>query len=228
MFLPRRDRMFRLQHLGRPLAAVGGEDAEGARHRVRRQVLAGLDQFEQLLEQPDRDRVVGRAPGDGDLVAADVDVAVEALLDDAQQLVAGAEQRDHGLLAGHDDDSGDAIRTRCWIGQVRLSGRQRGTPSTVPATCADFAGSAGRPAHRAAGQHVRVDVEDALPDLGAGVEHGAEVLDAQPAGRPRGCRRAARALARRRRAPRSAMSVKCSRGTTSTWVGACGLRSSKA
>jgi hypothetical protein len=114
------------EHLGRPLAGVGGEDAVGARDRVRRQVLAGLDQFEEFLEQPHRDRVVGGPAGDGDLVAAHVDVGVETSLDDAQQLVTGPEQRDHGLLTGHDEGRGDAIRTGIGMsGQRGLSGRRQ-------------------------------------------------------------------------------------------------------
>ena len=75
-----------------------------------REVLARLDQFEEFLEEADCDRVVGGGAGDGDLVAANVDVAVEAALDDAKQFIARAEQRNHGLLAGNDDDGGDAIR----------------------------------------------------------------------------------------------------------------------
>ena len=71
-----------------------------------------------------------------------------------------------------------------------------------------------------------MDVEDALPDAGAGVEDRAEVGQAllrgeraDPGEQPAG------GLGSR---PRSAMSVKCSRGTTSTCVGACGLMSAKA
>jgi hypothetical protein len=75
------------QHLGRTLAGVGAEDAQGARDRVRGELLSGLEEFEQLLEQPDRHGVVGGCAGDGDLVAAHVDVAVEAALDDIEELV---------------------------------------------------------------------------------------------------------------------------------------------
>ena len=147
---PRQD--VQAEHLGRAGPGVGGEDAERAADRVRGEVLAGLDQFEQLLEQADGDGVVGRRAGDGDLVAADVDVAVEAALDDAQQFVARAEQRqpwparrgrrrrwrrDPGCVCGSD-------KLGFLLGDV--------DPSTVPAEAPISLLSARRPAHPAARQ----------------------------------------------------------------------------
>ncbi len=65
--------------------------------------MSTLDQQHQLLEQPaDPFGVVG-VTGDGDLVAADVDRHGERGLDEAQQLVALAQQVHHEVVSGYED-----------------------------------------------------------------------------------------------------------------------------
>ena len=232
MFLPRRDRMFRLStSAGRsPLSAVSMPYTRDTESGVR----FCPDLMSSSSSSNSRTAVAlsaGRA-GDGDLVAADVDVAVELALDDPQQLIARSEQRDHGLLTGHDERRGDAIRGQILfeqdvglvsVQQSALSGRA-GLWSSPPLyrrtapRAAHFGpnrgggpGSAGRPAHPPAGEHVGVDVEDALAGLRAGVEDRAEVAEPLLLGQPADRRPAAPPPPRRPR-PRSAMSLKCSRG----------------
>ena len=66
------------QHLGRALVGALLEHADDAADGVRGQRLALGDQLQQLGEDALGQRVVGRRAGQGDLVAADVDVAARA------------------------------------------------------------------------------------------------------------------------------------------------------
>ena len=78
----------------------------------RLEALAPLEQQHQLLEQAAD--LLGLVAGDGDLVAPDVDLdAGERRLDEAQQLVALAEEADHEVVAGN--------------GDLDLGGRHEGT-----------------------------------------------------------------------------------------------------
>ena len=88
------------------------DHVDGAHDAGRLEALAPLEQQHQLLEQvPD---LVGLVAGDGDLVAPHVDLdAAERGLDDAQQLVALAEEVGHEVVAGD--------------GDLDLSGRHEGT-----------------------------------------------------------------------------------------------------
>jgi hypothetical protein len=69
--------------------------------------LAGAQQGDQLVEDTDRERVVGRLPGDGDLVAAHVHVGLDLGLDQAQQLVGRPQQGDHRDGVGNGDGGPD-------------------------------------------------------------------------------------------------------------------------
>jgi hypothetical protein len=74
--------------------------------------LALAEQRQELLEQQHAEGVVLRGAGEGDLVAAHVDVAGEHALDGAQDLVAAAQQGDHRLLGRDDDLADDAVDVR--------------------------------------------------------------------------------------------------------------------
>ena len=90
-----------LEHLGRALVALQHLDAAADALAVER--VPGLEQRDELLEEPaDALGLVGVA-GDGDLVAADVDRDGERGLDQAEQLVALAEQATMRWLPGYED-----------------------------------------------------------------------------------------------------------------------------
>ena len=105
---PRRAQDLVGQHLARALG--GAHHVDDATHVGAVDRLALLEQEHELLEQA-ADRL-GVGAGDRDLVAAHVDGGVgEGVLDDAEQLVAVAEQARHQVVAGHDDvDRGVAHR----------------------------------------------------------------------------------------------------------------------
>ncbi len=88
------------------------DHVDGAHHAGRLEALTPLEQQHELLEEvPD---LVGLVAGDGDLVAPDVDLdAAERRFDDAQQLVALAEEVGHEVVAGD--------------GDLDLGGRHEGT-----------------------------------------------------------------------------------------------------
>src|SRR6185503_18846751 len=88
------------EHLGRSL--VGLHHLDGPRDRGRLEPLTGLQEEHHLLEQAtDLLRVVA---ADGDLVASDVDLRVGVrAFDQAQQLVALAEEGAHQVVAGNAD-----------------------------------------------------------------------------------------------------------------------------
>ncbi len=96
-----------VEHLGRAGPALAAQHGHAALDGVRAQLGAAGDQLGQLVEQAGHQRGLLRRPGDGDLVAAHVDVGIERLLDDAEQLIAGAEQADHRVVVrDHDLDLG--------------------------------------------------------------------------------------------------------------------------
>ena len=74
-----------------PLDGLGGD------------ALAGADDRHQLVEQPLGERDLAGLAVQGDPVAADVDLGVEAALDQAEVLVPGTEQADHVDAVGHHD-----------------------------------------------------------------------------------------------------------------------------
>ena len=103
---PRLDRMLRLStSAGRSLVSVRSI-ADRALDRLGGDALAGADDRDQLVEEPLDQRHLGGLAAQGDLVAADVDVGVEGLLDEGEVLVAGAEQRHHVDAVGHHDGVG--------------------------------------------------------------------------------------------------------------------------
>ena len=191
--------------------------------------------------------------GDGDLVAADVDVGVEPRLDDAQQFVAGAEQGDHRLLTGHDEGRGDAIGVRRHVGTADRSRcafwsaawyrplyRRREPPGCRIRRDQPGGQPIGRPASTCA-----CTWKTLWPDLGAGVEDGAEVGQAlllghradageqrrpRPAGRRRaraGRGSAAAAPPARASAPagRCRRTRRCARPRRPAWTGSRPRRS---
>ena len=91
------------EHVRRADAALGAEHGRGPLDRVRGQVGALAQQLDQLVEERGNQSGLRRAPGRGDLVAADVDVGVEFPLNDVQQLVPGTEQADHRMIGGYHD-----------------------------------------------------------------------------------------------------------------------------
>ena len=105
-------------------------------HAGRLEALAPLEQQHQLLEQvPD---LVGLVAGDGDLVAPHVDLdAGERGLDDAQQLVALAEEVGHEVVAGDGDlDLGGRHEgTRLGTSPGRAARLGRGPPSVASRRC---------------------------------------------------------------------------------------------
>ena len=112
------------QHVGRAHAALGAQHGRGPLHRVGGQVGALAQQLEELVEQVGDQSGLRRVAGRGDLVAADVDVGVELALDHVQELVAGSEQADHGMVSrDHDLHLGSrftlAVGTRLALGFTR-------------------------------------------------------------------------------------------------------------
>ena len=91
------------QHVGRAHAALGAQHGRGALHRVGGQVGALAQQLDELGEQVRDEGGFRRAAGRGDLVAADMDVGGKVPLDHVQELIARAQQADHGMISGHHD-----------------------------------------------------------------------------------------------------------------------------
>ncbi len=83
------------QHVGRALVRLGAEHADRPLDGLRGDALAGADDRGQLVEEPLGHGHLGRLAAERDLVAADVDVGLEVLLDQGEVLVAGAQQGDH-------------------------------------------------------------------------------------------------------------------------------------
>ena len=108
----------RRQHGDRPGHHVGGERGAAGGH------------LDQLVDEPRHQGHVPDRAGEGDLVAADVDVdAGEPGLDGPQDLVPQAEQLDHGDLGGDADPVLDARGrgggTRCGCGLGHVLGVRR-------------------------------------------------------------------------------------------------------
>ena len=89
------------EHLGGQLVALHHLDAAADALAV--EGVAALDEQDELLEQPPDPLGVVGVTGDGDLVAADVDRHREGGLDQAEQLVALAEQIHHEVVPGYED-----------------------------------------------------------------------------------------------------------------------------
>jgi hypothetical protein len=91
------------QHLAGTL--IGVDHVDAAPHRGRLEHLTLLEQDHELLEQsPDDSGLTSR---DGDLVPPYVHVDVwERILDEPQQLVLGAEETGHQVVAGDVDVDG--------------------------------------------------------------------------------------------------------------------------
>ena len=109
--------MLRLSTSAGPLGLAGSQHADGAAHRVggaaSRRVSSSSSSSSKSRSAS---ALSAGSTGDGDLVAADVDVAGERLFDEPQQLVPGAEQAHH-RLGTRDDDLGlgaaGALAGRC-------------------------------------------------------------------------------------------------------------------
>ena len=114
---PRLDRMFSDSTSAGRSCGLGAQHADGALDGLGGDALAGADDRDQLVEQPLDQRDLGGLAAQRDLVAADVDVGVEGLLDEREVLVAGAEEGHHGDAVGHHDRVGGQVpascRTRC-------------------------------------------------------------------------------------------------------------------
>ena len=129
-----------------PLLQHGDDPA----HRVRPQLLAGAEQRDQLVEDADGEGVVGRLPGDRDLVAAHVDVGVDLGLDQAEELVGRAQQGDHrdgvGNGDGGPDGGGCRRRTgrRVRGGGVLSRGARRGLSGRAAISHGDAWGGVGQ------------------------------------------------------------------------------------
>ena len=77
--------MFRRQHVGGTLVGLRAEHADGALDGLGGHALAGADDRDELVEQPLGERDLGGLAAQRDLVAADVDVGVEGLLDQCRR-----------------------------------------------------------------------------------------------------------------------------------------------
>jgi hypothetical protein len=102
------------EHLGGAGATavlVAADDVDGAADGVGGEEVAPLQQGDELLEEPGDPFGVGLLAGDGDLVAADEDGALEGGLDQLQQLVPGPKEADHRVVPGDQHLDLDL----CWL-----------------------------------------------------------------------------------------------------------------
>src|SRR5712691_5303253 len=99
---PARGKQHVAQHLG-GTDVVLLDHVDGLPHRIRSERLSVAEDREQLFEEQGDLPGVGLLAGDRDLVAEYQDLGFEGGLHDAQQLVALAEQRHHGLAPRHPD-----------------------------------------------------------------------------------------------------------------------------
>jgi hypothetical protein len=88
------------EHHRRPGRPVVPDDVDRAADGVGGERVAPLEQGDQLLEEAGDPFGVGLFAGDGDLVAADEDRALEGGLDDLEQLVPGSKEADHRVAPG--------------------------------------------------------------------------------------------------------------------------------
>ena len=89
---------------------------DGLAHGGVRELVAALEQGQELFEDAADALGLGRRPGDRDLVAADQDLAVERRLDQLQERVTLAEERHHRLVTRNED-----LHLVGGVRQVRLS-----------------------------------------------------------------------------------------------------------
>ena len=91
--------------------AVAADDVDGPADGVGGEGVAPLHQGDELLEEAGDPFGVGLFAGDGDLVAADEDGALEGGLDQLEQLVPGSEEADHRVVPGDQHLDLDL----CWL-----------------------------------------------------------------------------------------------------------------
>ena len=91
------------QHLERSLGSLAAQHRHASLDGVGVSVAPTAEQRDEFFEQRRDDGVLATGAGDRDLVSAHVDVAVESLLDDAQQFVARPEQTHHRVRTRHDN-----------------------------------------------------------------------------------------------------------------------------
>src|SRR5437764_998822 len=89
------------EHVRRAL--IGLEHLDAASHAFAIEAVALLEEDHHLLEQPSDPLGLRRVAGDGDLVAADVDLDREGPLDQAQQLVTLTEKAHHQMVARNEN-----------------------------------------------------------------------------------------------------------------------------
>ena len=88
------------QHVGRALGGLGAQHADGALDGLGGDALAGADDRDQLVEQALDEGDLGGLAAQRDLVAADVDVGVEGLLDERRSSSPGPSRATIGMLLG--------------------------------------------------------------------------------------------------------------------------------
>ena len=168
------------QHVGGPLDRLRAQHLDRALDGVAVERLAGVDDVEQLVDEPLDERDVGARAGHAELVAAHVDLDVRELaLHGAEHLVAWPEQGHHGDLGRHDDgvlaDVGMGLPGRrvSGSGPVGMGVSHRGhiLRARTDRGRQSRAGSAGGPGERPPAEDVEVGVEDGLSGSGARVEH---------------------------------------------------------
>ncbi len=98
------------EYVGRPLAMAAAQHRQAAVDDILGEWLALGQQGQQFPDEADRQRVVRRLSGDGDLVPAHEDIAVQALLDPAEQGISRPEQPDHRHGGRDDDLRGHGVR----------------------------------------------------------------------------------------------------------------------
>ena len=110
----------------RPVAGVGSDDADGARHGVGGQFVAAACHRFEFLEGPGRGGDLGGAAGDGDGGAAGVDVRAEEVLEEAQVAV-GVPEHGRRVRGVEFDDRLGAVVDGVSLGasSFGLSGRIR-------------------------------------------------------------------------------------------------------
>ena len=106
-----------VQHLARAL--VGLQHVDAATDALAVERVTGLEQRDELAEEPADALDLDLVAGDGDLVAAHVDRDGERGFHQAEQLVALAEQADHEVVAR--DEDLDLGRRRYWHVEVRVA-----------------------------------------------------------------------------------------------------------
>jgi hypothetical protein len=103
------------QHVGGPLVGLGAQHLDDPLHRLAGDALPGAHQRHDLVQQALGRGDLGRLAGERDPVAADVDAGVEGALDEAEVLVAGAQDGDHVDAVGDDHGVGRSLLGGAWL-----------------------------------------------------------------------------------------------------------------